>query len=106
GRARNAGATRHGLRVWGPGDPGAMAPDPARTSVSSPGHRAVHRRSHAPHGHRRVRVRIARVPPSAQSGRAVSTGLARYGLRLALGIGLVGSLAWSGDWRTMARHLG
>ena len=44
--------------------------------------------------------------PSAQSGRAGSTGLARYGLRLALGIALVGWLAWSGDWRTMARHLG
>jgi uncharacterized membrane protein YbhN (UPF0104 family) len=46
------------------------------------------------------------VRPSAQSGRAVSTGLARYGLRLGLGIALVGWLAWSGDWRTMARHLG
>jgi glycosyltransferase 2 family protein len=46
------------------------------------------------------------VRPSAQSGRTGSTSLARYGLRLALGITLVGWLAWFGDWRTMARHLG
>jgi uncharacterized membrane protein YbhN (UPF0104 family) len=46
------------------------------------------------------------VRPPAQSGRAGSTGLARYGLRLGLGVALIGWLAWSGDWRTMARHLG
>jgi glycosyltransferase 2 family protein len=32
--------------------------------------------------------------------------MARYGLKLALGIALVGWLARYGDWRTMARHLG
>jgi glycosyltransferase 2 family protein len=46
------------------------------------------------------------VRPPAQSGRAGSTGLARYGIRLGLGVALIGWLAWSGDWRTMARHLG